>query len=50
VGAVITALLAAVVKGAPRVPQLGWVTLILAGAVLVALPLSRRRDTLARMT
>ncbi len=50
VGAVITALLAAVVKGAPLVPQLGWATLILAGAALVALPLSRRRDTLARMT
>ena len=50
VGAVITALLAAVVKGAPLVPRLGWVTLILAGAVLVALPLSPRRDTLARMT
>lgn len=50
VGAVITALLAAVVKGAPIVPQLGWVTLILAGAALVVLPLSRTRDTLARMT
>jgi len=50
VGAVITALLAAVVKGAPLVPQLGWVTLVLAGAVLVALPASRRSDTLARMT
>ncbi|MEO8555148.1 MAG: DMT family transporter [Actinomycetota bacterium] len=50
VGAVITALLAAVVKGAPLVPQLGWVTLVLAGAALVALPGSRRRDTLARMT
>ncbi len=50
VGAVITALLAAVVKGAPLVPRLGWVTLVLAGAALVALPASRRRDTLARMT
>jgi drug/metabolite transporter (DMT)-like permease len=50
VGAVITALLAAVVKGAPLVPQLGWVALVLAGAALVALPGSRRRDTLARMT
>ena len=50
VGAVITALLAAVVKGAPLVPQLGWVILVLAGAALVALPGSRRRNTLARMT
>jgi drug/metabolite transporter (DMT)-like permease len=50
VGAVITALLAAVVKGAPLGPKLGWVTLVLAGAALVALPVSRRRDTLARMT
>jgi drug/metabolite transporter (DMT)-like permease len=38
VGAVVTALLAAGVKGAPLVPQLGWVALVLAGAVLVATP------------
>jgi drug/metabolite transporter (DMT)-like permease len=46
VGAVITALLAAVVKGSPLVPQLGWVALVLAGAVLVARPGWRGRDTL----
>ncbi|MEO8518300.1 MAG: DMT family transporter [Dermatophilaceae bacterium] len=38
VGAVITALLAAGVKGAPLVPQLGWVALILVGTGLAALP------------
>jgi drug/metabolite transporter (DMT)-like permease len=47
VGAVITALLAAAVKGNPLVPQLGWVTLVLVGAVLVAVPGRRGRDTLA---
>ena len=46
VGAVITALLAAGVKGAPLVPQLGWVALVLAGAVLVAMPVRRGRDVL----
>src|SRR5665811_2368147 len=46
VGAVITALLAAVVKGAPLVPQLGWVALVLVGAVLVAVPVRRGRDAL----
>ena len=46
VGAVITALLAAGVKGAPLVPQLGWVALVLAGAVLVAVPVRRGRDVL----
>jgi len=45
VGAVITALLAAVVKGSPLVPQLGWVALVLAGAVLVAWPGWRGQDT-----
>jgi drug/metabolite transporter (DMT)-like permease len=45
VGAVITALLAAVVKGSPLVPQLGWVTLVLAGTVLVAWPAWRGHDT-----
>src|SRR5665647_3325346 len=47
VGAVITALLAAGVKGAPLVPQLGWVALVLMGAILVAVPGWRGRDTLA---
>lgn len=47
VGAVITALLAAAVKGSPLVPQLGWVTLLLAGAFLVALQGWRGRDTVA---
>jgi len=47
VGAVVTALLAAGVKGAPLVPQLGWVALVLMGAVLVAVPGWRGRDTLA---
>jgi drug/metabolite transporter (DMT)-like permease len=46
VGAVITALLAAVVKGSPLVPQLGWAALVLAGAVLVAWPGWRGHDTL----
>jgi len=46
VGAVITALLAAVVKGAPLVPQLGWVALVLVGVVLVAVPVQRGRDAL----
>jgi EamA-like transporter family. len=47
IAAVITALLAAAVNGKPLVPQLGWVTLVLAGAVLVAVPGWRGRDTLA---
>jgi drug/metabolite transporter (DMT)-like permease len=46
IGAVITALLASVVKGTPLVPQLGWVTLVLAGTVLVAWPAWRGRDGL----
>jgi drug/metabolite transporter (DMT)-like permease len=50
VGAVITALLAAAVKGDPLVPQLGWVVLVLVGTVLVALPGWRSRDTLASAT
>jgi len=47
IGAVITALLAAAVKGNPLVPQLGWVSLVLVGAVLVAVPGWRSRDALA---
>ncbi len=47
VGAVITALLAAAVKGTPLVPQLGWVTLVLVGAGLAALPGRPGRDALA---
>ena len=43
VGAVVTALLAAGVKCAPLVPQLGWVALVLVGAVLVAVPGRRGR-------
>jgi drug/metabolite transporter (DMT)-like permease len=46
VGAVITALLAAVVKGSPLVPQLGWAALVLAGTALVAVPAWRGRGTL----
>ena len=46
IGAVITALLAAVVKGTPLVPQLGWVALVLAGTVLVAWPAWRGPDAL----
>ena len=46
IGAVITALLAAAVKGQPLVPQLGWATLVLVGAVLVAVPGWRSRDTI----
>lgn len=46
IGAVITALLAAVVTGDPLVPQLGWVTLVLVGTALVAVPAWRGRDTL----
>ena len=38
--------MAAVVKGASLVPQLGWVALVLAGAVLVAVPVRRGRDAL----
>jgi drug/metabolite transporter (DMT)-like permease len=47
IGAVITALLAAAVNGDPLVPQLGWVALVLAGAVLVAVPGWRGGNTLA---
>ena len=47
VGAVITALLAAVVKGSPLVPQLGWLALVLVGAALAALPARGSRDALA---
>jgi drug/metabolite transporter (DMT)-like permease len=47
IGAVITALLAAVVNGTPLVPQLGWLALLLVGAVLVAVPGWRGRDALA---
>jgi drug/metabolite transporter (DMT)-like permease len=47
IGAVITALLAAAVKGQPLVPQLGWATLVLVGAVLVALPGWRSHDAVA---
>jgi len=50
IGAVITALLAAGVKGTPLVPQLGWVTLVLAGAALAALPPRRGRDAPAGAT
>ncbi|HEY8619443.1 MAG TPA: DMT family transporter [Dermatophilaceae bacterium] len=46
VGAVITALLAAVVKGSPLVPQLGWLALVLVGAALAALPGRRGRTAL----
>jgi len=45
VGAVITALLAAAVKGSPLVPELGWVGLVLAGTALVLVPAWRSRDT-----
>jgi drug/metabolite transporter (DMT)-like permease len=48
IGAVITVLLAAAVNGKPLVPQLGWVALVLAGAVLVAVPWWRGGDALAR--
>jgi hypothetical protein len=44
---VITALLAAGVKGSPLVPQLGWLALIIVGTGLAALPGRLRRDTLA---
>ncbi|MHB8187732.1 MAG: DMT family transporter [Dermatophilaceae bacterium] len=47
VGAVVTALLAAGVKGAPLVPQLGWLALVLLGAVLVAVPGRRGSNALA---
>ena len=47
IGAVITALLAAVVKGTPLVPELGWVSLVLVGTVLVAWPAWRGRGALA---
>jgi drug/metabolite transporter (DMT)-like permease len=41
VGAVLTTVLAAVVDGAPLVPQLGWVLVVLAGGALVAVPMWR---------
>jgi drug/metabolite transporter (DMT)-like permease len=47
IGAVITALLAAAVRGDPLVPQLGWVALLLVGTALVAVPGWRSRDSLA---
>jgi drug/metabolite transporter (DMT)-like permease len=47
IGAVITALLAAVVNGRPLVPQLGWVALVLLGTAIVAVPGWRSRDALA---
>jgi drug/metabolite transporter (DMT)-like permease len=47
IGAVLTALLAAVVNGKPLAPQLGWVALVLAGTALVAFPGWRSRDALA---
>ena len=50
VGAVVTALLAAGVKGAPLVPQLGWLALVLVGAALAAMPGRRGRDALAGAT
>lgn len=50
VGAVITTVLAAAVKGEPLVPQLGWLTVLLAGVGLVALPRRGGRDTLAGAT
>jgi drug/metabolite transporter (DMT)-like permease/hydrogenase maturation factor len=50
VGAVVTALLAAGVNGAPLVPRLGWVALVLLGAILVAVPARRGRDALAGAT
>jgi drug/metabolite transporter (DMT)-like permease len=46
IGAVITALLAAAVNGKPLVPELGWVALVLAGTVLVAVPAWRGREAL----
>ena len=46
VGAVVTALLAAGVKGTPLVPQLGWLALVLAGASLAALPRRGGADAL----
>jgi drug/metabolite transporter (DMT)-like permease len=46
IGAVITALLAAAVNGKPLVPELGWVALVLAGTVLVAVPAWRGRGAL----
>jgi drug/metabolite transporter (DMT)-like permease len=47
IGAVITALLAAAVKGSPLVPELGWVALVLAGTALVIVPAWRSNDTRA---
>jgi drug/metabolite transporter (DMT)-like permease len=41
VGAVVTTVLAAAVQGVPLVPQLGWLALVVAGGVLVAVPAVR---------
>jgi drug/metabolite transporter (DMT)-like permease len=41
VGAVVTTVLAAAVQGVPLVPQLGWLGLVVAGGLLVALPAVR---------
>jgi drug/metabolite transporter (DMT)-like permease len=50
VAAVVTALLAAGVNGAPLVPQLRWVALVLVGATLAAAAGRRGRDALAGAT
>lgn len=50
VGAVVTALLAAGVRREPLLPQLGWLTLVLVGALLVALPRRSDRGVLAGAT
>jgi drug/metabolite transporter (DMT)-like permease len=47
IGAVITAVLADAVNGTPLVPQLGWLALLLVGAVLVGVPGWRGRGALA---
>jgi len=46
IGAVITALLAAAVNGQPLAPQLGWLALVLVGAMLGAVPTWRGREAL----
>src|SRR5664279_183011 len=50
IGAVITALLAGAVNGTPLVPQLGWLAVLLVGAVLVGVPGWRGHDALAGAT
>ena len=50
IGAVITALLAVAVNGTPLVPQLGWLAVLLVGAVLVGVPGWRGHDALAGAT